>query len=37
LAGHDPLAQRSPCGEALLTLLLSPDVLALDRLISAEP
>jgi TetR/AcrR family transcriptional repressor of mexJK operon len=33
----DPMAQLSQCGEALLTLLLSPDVLAFDRLMSAEP
>lgn len=35
--GGDPLSQLAKCGEALLELLLNPDVLALDRLLSAEP
>lgn len=33
----DPMAQLAQAGESLLSLLLSPEILALDRLLTTEP
>jgi TetR/AcrR family transcriptional regulator, mexJK operon transcriptional repressor len=36
-SGGDAIARLTDCGEALLRLLASPDVLALDRVLGVEP